>query len=101
VFETGNHRKFGNTLLMMTHYVEAVLPSNRIGMMTNGPTACVGGRPARPLCGLEATSDPIDLKCRQRVLEFPTSGIASSRRRELSGLSARNCETALRGRPTP
>ena len=38
------HQKLGNTILMITHDVdEAVLLSDRIVMMTNGPAATIGG----------------------------------------------------------
>src|SRR5437667_11279688 len=38
------HQKLGNTVLMVTHDVdEAVLLSDRIVMMTNGPAATIGG----------------------------------------------------------
>src|SRR5262249_990045 len=37
------HQKLGNTVLMITHDVdEAVLLSDRIVMMTNGPSARIG-----------------------------------------------------------
>src|SRR4029077_12319895 len=37
------HEKLGNTVMMITHDVdEAVLLSDRIVMMTNGPAACIG-----------------------------------------------------------
>jgi len=37
------HQKLGNTILMITHDVdEAVLLSDRIVMMTNGPAATIG-----------------------------------------------------------
>ena len=37
------HQKLGNTMLMITHDVdEAVLLSDRIVMMTNGPSARIG-----------------------------------------------------------
>jgi nitrate/nitrite transport system ATP-binding protein len=69
------HQKLGNTVLMITHDVdEAVLLSDRIVMMTNGPAARIGevlGVPlARPRRRLELTANPTYLKCRQRVLEF-------------------------------
>ena len=69
------HEKLGNTVLMITHDVdEAVLLSDRIVMMTNGPAACIGEvldvPLLRPRRRLELASNPVYLKCRQRVLEF-------------------------------
>jgi len=69
------HAKLGNTVLMITHDVdEAVLLSDRIVMMTNGPSAEIGEvldvPLARPRKRLLLAADPIYLKCRQRVLEF-------------------------------
>ena len=69
------HGKLGNTVLMITHDVdEAVLLSDRIVMMTNGPSARIGEvldvPLARPRKRLSLAADPIYLKCRQRVLEF-------------------------------
>jgi len=69
------HEKLGNTALMITHDVdEAVLLSDRIVMMTNGPSARIGEvlevPLARPRKRLELASSPTYLKCRQRVLEF-------------------------------
>jgi nitrate/nitrite transport system ATP-binding protein len=69
------HRKLGNTVLMITHDVdEAVLLSDRIVMMTNGPAATIGEilqvPLARPRRRLELVASPTYLKCRQRVLEF-------------------------------
>jgi len=69
------HQKLGNTVLMITHDVdEAVLLSDRIVMMTNGPSARIGEvldiPLQRPRKRLEMASNPIYLKCRQRVLEF-------------------------------
>jgi nitrate/nitrite transport system ATP-binding protein len=69
------HERLGNTVMMITHDVdEAVLLSDRIVMMTNGPAAGIGdvmevplGRPRKRLA---LASDPVYLKCRQRVLEF-------------------------------
>jgi len=71
----GLHEKLGNTVMMITHDVdEAVLLSDRIIMMTNGPAAQVGEiltvPIARPRKRLELVSDSSFLKCRQRVLEF-------------------------------
>ena len=77
------HAKLGNTVLMITHDVdEAVLLSDRIVMMTNGPAARIGEvlevPLARPRRRLELAANPIYLKCRQRVLNFLYGVIASS-----------------------
>jgi nitrate/nitrite transport system ATP-binding protein len=69
------HRKLGNTVLMITHDVdEAVLLSDRIIMMTNGPAATIGEilhvPLPRPRRRLELAASTTYLKCRQRVLEF-------------------------------
>jgi len=69
------HQKLGNTVLMITHDVdEAVLLSDRIVMMTNGPSAQIGEildvPLARPRKRLELAGNATYLKCRQRVLEF-------------------------------
>jgi nitrate/nitrite transport system ATP-binding protein len=69
------HQKLGNTVIMITHDVdEAVLLSDRIVMMTNGPSAEIGEildiPVARPRKRLEVAATPAYLKCRQRVLEF-------------------------------
>jgi nitrate/nitrite transport system ATP-binding protein len=69
------HAKLANTVLMITHDVdEAVLLSDRIVMMTNGPSARIGEvldvPLARPRKRLSLAADPTYLRCRQRVLEF-------------------------------
>jgi nitrate/nitrite transport system ATP-binding protein len=69
------HEKLGNTVMMITHDVdEAVLLSDRIVMMTNGPAACIGEvldiPLPRPRKRLALAGDQTYLKCRQRVLEF-------------------------------
>ena len=69
------HQQLGNTVLMITHDVdEAVLLSDRIVMMTNGPGARIGEvldvPLTRPRRRLELTANQTYLKCRQRVLEF-------------------------------
>jgi nitrate/nitrite transport system ATP-binding protein len=69
------HQKLSNTVLMITHDVdEAVLLSDRIVMMTNGPSARIGEvldvPLARPRKRLELAASQTYLKCRQRVLEF-------------------------------
>jgi nitrate/nitrite transport system ATP-binding protein len=62
-------------VLMNIHDVdEAVLLSDRIVMMTNGPAGRTGEvldvPLARPRRRLELASNPIYLKCWQRMLEF-------------------------------
>src|ERR671910_3204829 len=69
------HAKLGNTVLMITHDVdEAVLLSDRVVMMTNGPSARIGEvlevPLSRPRKRLELATNQTYLKCRQRVLEF-------------------------------
>ena len=69
------HQKLGNTVIMITHDVdEAVLLSDRIVMMTNGPSAQIGEvldvPLQRPRRRLELATNQTYLKCRQRVLEF-------------------------------
>ncbi|MFN3655914.1 MAG: ABC transporter ATP-binding protein [Pseudolabrys sp.] len=69
------HQKLGNTVMMITHDVdEAVLLSDRIVMMTNGPAAQIGEilpvPLARPRKRMELVADATYLRCRQRVLEF-------------------------------
>jgi nitrate/nitrite transport system ATP-binding protein len=69
------HQKLENTVLMITHDVdEAVLLSDRIVMMTNGPEAGIGEildvPLVRPRKRLELASNATYLKSRQRVLEF-------------------------------
>ena len=69
------HAQLRNTVLMITHDVdEAVLLSDRIVMMTNGPAARIGEvltvPLARPRRRLELAADPAYIKARQRVIEF-------------------------------
>ncbi|MDF1781314.1 MAG: ABC transporter ATP-binding protein [Alcanivoracaceae bacterium] len=69
------HRKLGNTVIMITHDVdEAVLLSDRIVMMTNGPSATIGEvldvPLPRPRDRLALADDPLFNRCRQRVLQF-------------------------------
>ena len=69
------HARLDTSLLMITHDVdEAVLLSDRIVMMTNGPAAKIGEvldvPLPRPRKRLELATSATYLKCRQRVLEF-------------------------------
>lgn len=65
----------GNTVIMITHDVdEAVLLSDRIVMMTNGPSASIGEvLPVpieRPRDRLELVDSPMYNECRSAVLRF-------------------------------
>jgi nitrate/nitrite transport system ATP-binding protein len=67
--------ELGNTVLMITHDVEeAVLLSDRIVMLTNGPAATIGSicevPLARPRERLELIADLTYVGCRTAVLEF-------------------------------
>ena len=64
-----------STVIMVTHDVdEAVLLSDRIVMMTNGPAATIGDivdvKLDKPRDRLQLLADPVYLDCRKRVLEF-------------------------------
>ncbi len=65
----------GNTVIMITHDVdEAVLLSDRIVMMTNGPAATIGAvlevRLPRPRNRVQLADDPEFNRCRGEVLRF-------------------------------
>ena len=67
--------ELGNTVIMITHDVdEAVLLSDRIVMMTNGPAASIGEildvKLDRPRDRLALAEDPEFVHLRQQVLEF-------------------------------
>ncbi len=67
--------ELGNTVVMITHDVdEAVLLSDRIVMMTNGPAATIGKvlsvELERPRDRLDLAEDPTFVHLRQQVLEF-------------------------------
>ncbi|EKF73911.1 nitrate transporter ATPase NasD [Alcanivorax hongdengensis A-11-3] len=69
------HRQLGTTVIMITHDVdEAVLLSDRIVMMTNGPAATIGEilpvELPRPRDRLALADHPTYNRCRQRVLQF-------------------------------
>jgi nitrate/nitrite transport system ATP-binding protein len=69
------HARLGNTVIMITHDVdEAVLLSDRIAMMTNGPAARIGEllevRLPRPRQRVELAKDAEYLRCREAVLRF-------------------------------
>ena len=65
----------GNTVMMITHDVdEAVLMSDRVVMMTNGPAATIGQVMAVPLARprnrIALAEDPVYNHCRQEILSF-------------------------------
>jgi nitrate/nitrite transport system ATP-binding protein len=67
--------ELGNTVLMITHDVdEAVLLSDRVVMMTNGPSATIGQvldvPLPRPRNRIELAEDPTYNRCRQEILSF-------------------------------
>jgi len=69
------HARLGTTVLMITHDVdEAVLLSDRIVMMTNGPEATIGEvlrvDLPRPRARLDLAADPAFIAARARVMEF-------------------------------
>jgi nitrate/nitrite transport system ATP-binding protein len=69
------HARLGNTMVMITHDVdEAVLLSDRVVMMTNGPAAMIGEilaiNLARPRRRLELVADRIYVQYRESVLKF-------------------------------
>jgi nitrate/nitrite transport system ATP-binding protein len=69
------HAELGTTVLMITHDVdEACLLSDRIVMMTNGPSARIGEvlevPIPRPRDRLALAQDPTYLGCRAAVLRF-------------------------------
>ncbi|KFC64034.1 Nitrate transport ATP-binding subunits C and D [Bosea sp. LC85] len=69
------HAALGNTMIMITHDVdEAVLLSDRIVMMTNGPSARIGEvldvRLERPRRRLDLVSDRTYIAAREAVLKF-------------------------------
>ena len=67
--------ELGNTVMMITHDVdEAVLMSDRVVMMTNGPAATIGQIMdvplARPRNRIALAEDPVYNHCRQEILSF-------------------------------
>ncbi|NJO21609.1 MAG: ABC transporter ATP-binding protein [Sphingomonadales bacterium] len=69
------HQQLRNTVLMITHDVdEAVLLSDRIVMMTNGPAATIGEvlevKLPRPRKRLDLVDNPTYIHARAAVLEF-------------------------------
>ena len=72
---TAIHQQLRNTVLMITHDVdEAVLLSDRIVMMTNGPAATIGDvldvKLPRPRRRLDLVDNADYIQARAAVLEF-------------------------------
>jgi nitrate/nitrite transport system ATP-binding protein len=88
--------ELGNTVMMITHDVdEAVLMSDRVVMMTNGPAATIGQVMdvplARPRNRIALAEDKVYNHCRQEILSFlyekqrkvePIAGRAAFTRKE-------------------
>ena len=69
------HARLGNTAIMITHDIdEAVLLSDRIVMMTNGPSARIGEvlhvDLPRPRNRLELVTNPVYIEAREAVMKF-------------------------------
>ncbi len=69
------HQDLNNTVIMITHDVdEAVLLSDRIVMLTNGPAATIGEihevKLLHPRKRLELVTDPTYIRAREAVLKF-------------------------------
>jgi nitrate/nitrite transport system ATP-binding protein len=69
------HARLGNTIVMITHDIdEAVLLSDRVIMMTNGPAASIGEildvRLSRPRNRLKLAADQTYVAGRESVLKF-------------------------------
>ena len=88
------HAELGNTVIMITHDVdEAVLLSDRIVMMTNGPAATIGEildiELARPRDRIALSDDPTYNRYRHAVLEF-----LYEKQRKVEPLNARKARQA-------
>ncbi|MGA0569443.1 ABC transporter ATP-binding protein [Variovorax sp. VNK109] len=82
--------ELGNTVLMITHDVdEAVLLSDRVVMMTNGPAATIGQIMdvplPRPRNRLALVENPVYNHCRQEILTF-----LYEKQRKVEPISLRN-----------
>jgi nitrate/nitrite transport system ATP-binding protein len=88
--------ELGNTVMMITHDVdEAVLMSDRVVMMTNGPSATIGQLMevplARPRNRIALAEDPVYNHCRQEILSF-----LYEKQRKVEPISARMASTFTR-----
>ena len=69
------HERVKSTIIIITHDIdEAVLLSDRVIMMTNGPTATIGEilevNLERPRNRVELQDDPEYIRCRKAILSF-------------------------------
>ena len=85
--------ELGNTVLMITHDVdEAVLLSDRVVMMTNGPAATIGQIMdvplPRPRNRLALVENPVYNHCRQEILTF-----LYEKQRKVEPISSRTAST--------
>jgi nitrate/nitrite transport system ATP-binding protein len=88
--------ELGNTVMMITHDVdEAVLMSDRVVMMTNGPAATIGQIMdvplARPRNRIALAEDKVYNHCRQEILSF-----LYEKQRKIEPISARTSSTFTR-----
>ncbi|GAA6186017.1 MULTISPECIES: ABC transporter ATP-binding protein [Alteromonadaceae] len=98
------HNKLGNTVIMITHDVdEAVLLSDRIVMMTNGPAATIGEilqvELERPRNRIELADNPQYNHYRHEVLKFlyekqrKVESVDSHRKNKVSSERTENLKT--------
>jgi nitrate/nitrite transport system ATP-binding protein len=91
--------ELGNTVMMITHDVdEAVLMSDRVVMMTNGPSATIGQvleiPIARPRNRIALAEDAYYNHCRQEILTF-----LYEKQRKVEPISARTPRPAAAAKP--
>jgi nitrate/nitrite transport system ATP-binding protein len=96
------HQALGNTVIMITHDVdEAVLLSDRIVMMTNGPAATVGDilevDLPRPRRRLELAEDPAYNHYRAAVVRFLHEGHVGTRQAQAPGAQVLDLAAHARG----
>ena len=94
------HQALGNTVIMITHDVdEAVLLSDRIVMMTNGPAATVGDILAvdlpRPRQRLELAEDPAYNHYRAEVVRFLHEGHQRPKQKPAAGASLEKAQLKI------
>ena len=92
--------ELGNTVMMITHDVdEAVLLSDRVVMLTNGPAASIGQildiDLPRPRDRIELAGNPAYNHCRQEILSF-----LHEKQRKLESIGASRAKAATRADAT-